>query len=141
FEGALGELLRYHQFLLAMHAADEDNSPVSYAEVSGDEWHPPHRKWIWQYRRLFNRAAERIPDEEYFIGELAHVPQRLLETETGIRLSPAVVEAILDLQPMLMHSVEAWVTRRSITEAAGSTGATHLGLSGSDARALSATLP
>ena len=79
FTGALGEMLRYHAFLLAMHAVEEDDAPLSYAEVSGDDWHQPHQKWTWQYRRIFDRAAERIPDEKNFIGELAYIPYRLLQ--------------------------------------------------------------
>lgn len=142
FDGALGELVRYHRFVLALSATEtEDGEPFSYAEVSGAAWHAPHVEWIRQYRRLFDRAAERIPYEERFLETLAYVPLRLLETEPGIRLSRAVVDGILDLGPVLMHAVETWVTRRSLVEAGADGPAERTGLSGSDARALSNALP
>lgn len=142
FEGALTELTRYHRFVLALNATESnDGSPFSYAQVSGAGWHAPHIDWIRQYRRLFQRGAERIPDEERFLEKLAYVPSRLLETDPGIRLSDTVMEGILGLQPMMMHAVEAWVTRRSIVESDGKSGAERTGLSGSDSRALGMVLP
>lgn len=142
FEGALDELVRYHRFLLGLHATEtEEGRPFSYAEVSGAAWHAPHIEWIRQYRRLFDRAAERIPDEERFLNALAYVPYRLLDAETGVRLSKPVVEGILDLQPILMHAIEAWVTRRSILEGDANAAGERVGLSGSDARALAKVMP
>jgi len=142
FEGALDELVRYHRFLLGLHATEtEEGRPFSYAEVSGAAWHAPHIDWIRQYRRLFDRAAERIPDEERFLNALAYVPYRLLDAEPGVRLSTSVVEGILDLQPILMHAIEAWVTRRSFLEADANAAGERVGLSGSDARALAKVMP
>jgi len=141
FEGALEELVRYHRFLLGLYATQtEDGGAFSYAEVSGARWHAPHLKWIHQYRRLFDRAAERIPDEQRFVDSLSYVPYRLLDAEPGISLSSPVVEGILDLMPMLMHAIEAWVTRRSIIEGDGAGGAERNALSGSDARSLASTM-
>jgi hypothetical protein len=142
FEGALDELVRYHRFLLGLHATEtEEGRPFSYAEVSGAAWHAPHIDWIRQYRRLFDRAAERIPDEERFLDALAYVPYRLLDAEPGVRLSRTVVEGILDLQPILVHAIEAWVTRRSILEGDANAAGERTGLSGSDARALAKVMP
>ncbi|MBN8809117.1 MAG: hypothetical protein J0I47_12910 [Sphingomonas sp.] len=142
FEGALDELVRYHRFLIGLHATEtEDGRPFSYAEVSGAAWHAPHIDWIRQYRRLFDRAAERIPDEQRFLDALAYVPYRLLDAEPGVRLSKTVVEGILDLQPILMHAIEAWVTRRSIIEGDANAAGERVGLSGSDARALAKVMP
>lgn len=142
FEGALDELVRYHRFLLGLHATEtEEGRPFSYAEVSGAAWHAPHIDWIRQYRRLFDRAAERIPDEQRFLDALAYVPYRLLDAEPGVRLSRSVVEGILDLQPILMHAIEAWVTRRSILEGDANAVGERVGLSGSDARALAKVMP
>lgn len=142
FEGALDELVRYHRFLLGLHATEiEEGRPSSYAEVSGAAWHAPHIEWIRQYRRLFDRAAERIPDEQRFLDTLAYVPYRLLDAEPGVRMSRSVVEGILDLQPILMHAIEAWVTRRSILEGDANTAGERVGLSGSDARALAKVMP
>lgn len=142
FGGALDELVRYHRFLLGLHATEtEDGKPFSYAEVSGAAWHAPHIEWIRQYRRLFDRAAERIPDEERFLDALAYVPYRLLDAEPGVRLSKSVVEGILDLQPILMHAIEAWVTRRSIVEGDDNAAGERVGLSGSDARSLAKVMP
>ncbi|WBY17297.1 hypothetical protein PF049_03830 [Erythrobacteraceae bacterium WH01K] len=142
FDGALDELVRYHSFLLGLHATEtEEGRPFSYAEVGGLAWRAPHVDWIRQYRRLFDRAAERIPDEERFLETLAYVPYRLLDAEPGVRLSKAVVEGILDLQPILMHAIEAWVTRRSIVEGDANAAAERVGLSGSDARAFAKVMP
>jgi hypothetical protein len=142
FEASLDELVRYHRFLLTLNATEnEDGTPFSYAEVSGAGWHAPHIEWIRPYRRLFGRAAERIPDEERFLDALAYVPHRLLDTPHGVGLSKAVVETILDLQPMLVHAVEAWVTRRTIVEGDAANAAERVGLSASDARALAKTMP
>jgi hypothetical protein len=58
FDGALRELIRYHKFLLALNASrTPDGAAFNYAEVAGAAWYPPHREWIRQYRRLFERAA------------------------------------------------------------------------------------
>jgi len=142
FGGALDELIRYHRFLLGLHATEtEEGQPFSYAEVSGLAWSAPHVEWIRQYRRLFDRAAERIPDEQRLLETLAYVPYRLLDVEPGVRLSTAVVEGILDLQPILMHAIEAWVTRRSIIEGDADVEAERVGLSGSDARAFAKVMP
>jgi hypothetical protein len=142
FEGALDELVRYHRFLIGLYATQtEDGQPFNYAEVSGAAWNAPHVEWIRQYRRLFDRAVERIPDEQSFVEKLSYVPYRLLDAEPGTRLSKSVVESILDLQPILMHAIEAWVTRRSILEGDANVVGERVGLSGSDARALAEAMP
>ena len=72
---------------------------------------------------------------------LAYVPYRRLDAEPGVQLSKSVVEGILDLQPILMHAIEAWVTRRSILEADANAAGERIGLSGSDARSLAKVMP
>lgn len=137
FESALDELTDYHAFLLDLYAAkSKDGSPLNYAELREDGWQQPHQRWIRQYRRLFDRAAERIPDEHRFIVTLGYVPGRLLGSKWDDRLSPAVVAAILDMQPILMHAIEAWVTRRSGVEADIEGLAERTSLAGSDSRSL-----
>ncbi len=109
FDAAWSEMIRYHRFLLALNASrTPDGAPFNYAEVVGDAWQGPHRNWIRQYGRLFERAADRIPDDDHFIHSLAYAPSRLLPGAGDPELPPNIVKAILDLGPMLMHRVEAW---------------------------------
>ncbi len=108
FNDAFREMTRYHRFLLELSASQtEEGEPFSYAEIAGDGWHAPHRDWIRQYRRLFERAADRIPDDDRFIRTLAHVPDRLLARDGGEPPPPGVVKVILDLMPVLVHRLEA----------------------------------
>ncbi|MFC0683914.1 hypothetical protein [Novosphingobium clariflavum] len=142
FDGALGEMVRYHRLLIGLHAAiDGTGAAFSYAEVDGLGWRPPFRDWLVQYRRLYERAAELIPDEPRFLEKLAHVPLRLLEPEPGVRLSRAMLEGILDLGPSLVHAIEAWVTRSSLAIAARGSEVKPGELGGSDARALADVMP
>lgn len=141
FENALDELTEYHAFLLELYATRSDGgAPLSYAELGDDSWHPPYERWVRQYRRLFDRAAERIPDGSRFIETLSYVPGRLLGSKWGDRLSPNVIASILDMQPILMHAVEAWVTRRSIIEADEHGAAERFKLTGSDAASLASAM-
>ncbi|QIQ86444.1 MAG: hypothetical protein G9473_06900 [Erythrobacter sp.] len=141
FENALDELTEYHSFLLELYATRSDSgAPLSYAELGDDTWHQPHDRWIRQYRRLFDRAAERIPDGHRFIETLCYVQGRLLGSKWGDRLSPNVIASILDMQPILMHAVEAWVTRRSILEADEHGAAKRFKLTGSDATSLASAM-
>ena len=76
FDSAFREVMRYHRFLLALNAArTPDGSPFNYAEVAGDGWQAPHRDWIRQYVRLFERAADRIPDEKVTLSVRSLTPQ------------------------------------------------------------------
>lgn len=142
FDAALGELIRYHRLLIGLHAAtDGTGAAFSYAEVDGYAWRPPFREWLAQYRRLYERAADHIPDESRFLEKLAYVPHRLIEAERGVRLSRAMLEGILDLGPSLVHAVEAWVTRRMLAITAQGDEAEVRELGGSDARALADVMP
>lgn len=142
FDGALGEMVRYHLLLIGLHAAiDAKGAAFSYAEVDGLGWRPPLRDWLAQYRRLYDRAADLIPDEPRFLEKLAYVPLRLLAPGHGVRLSPAMLDGILDLGPSLVHAVEAWVTRRSLAIAPQGSDVESRELGGSDARALADVMP
>lgn len=137
FDNALREMTRYHRFLLSVNASrDPSGTPFSYAEVPGNAWHAPHREWIRQYRRLFERAADRIPDDTRFMRSLAHVANRLLPRSGDPALSAAVLQGILDLGPLLIHRLEGWVTKRTVLESsAGEAAKPRLTLAGSDAKA------
>jgi hypothetical protein len=143
FDGALHELTRYHSFLLAVSASKTlEGAPFSYAEVAGNAWHAPHLNWIRQYRRLFERAAGRLPEDSYFLRRLAYTPRDLLSWRDGAELSAEIIRAILDLGPMLMDRVEHWITKRTtIGNAEGEPAAPRLKLAGSDARAYANVLP
>lgn len=143
FDRALDELIRYHRFLLELNAAAAtDGTPFSYAEVgSGFLPRLPHLVWIGQYRRLFERAANRLGDDTYFIERLAGLPIRLLPKPGDARQPPGIISAILNLGPGLAHRLEAWVTKRAViaTVADGSS-QSRLSLAGSDSKAYAGVL-
>jgi exonuclease VII small subunit len=143
FDRALREVTGYHRFLLALNASQTpDGSPFNYAEVAGNSWSAPHREWIRHYRRLFERAADRLPDNSHFVRSLAYIPRMLLPRDSETELTPDVVKAILDLGPMMMHRIEAWVTRRTTLERAkGESAEPRVALIGSDAKAYENVLP
>lgn len=143
FDDALREMVRYHRFLLALDASHTpDGAAFSFADVAGGARHAPHRGWIGQYRRLFERAADRLAEDDYFVRSLAYTPCRLLPGLGEPELPPDVVKAILDLGPMTAHRFEAWVTKRTTVETPkGQAAEPRLALAGSDARAYANVLP
>ncbi|MDM9645793.1 hypothetical protein [Rhizobium sp. S163] len=143
FDAAWDEMVRYHRFLLAINATHgPDGRTFNYSEIQGKDWQPPHRVWIRQYGRLFERAADRIPDDTHFIRKLAYAPLSLLSTRDGPKLSTNIINSILDLGPMMMHRIEAWKTKRTTIETSAMEPARpRLRLAGSDAKAYSSVLP
>ena len=143
FDHSLDELTTYHRFLLALSASQTpDGSPFSYAEVAKSAWEMPHTRWTKQYNRLFERAANRLPDEDHFIRALAYAPSRLLPGRDEPDLPASVSSAILRLGPIMIHRLEAWVTKRSTVDVAEGEAATHrFAMAGSDAKAYANVLP
>lgn len=143
FDGALREMTRYHRFLLALNASrTPDGASFSFAEVAGDAWNKPHRDWVKQYSRLFERAADHIPDDGHYLRSLAYIPLRILPGPNDPGLPPDVTNGILDLGPMMMHRLEAWVTKRTVLDTPeGESAEPRLSLSGTDARAYENLLP
>ena len=140
FDSAHKELVRYHRFLLGLSASTTpEGAPYNYAEVAGGDWRPPHQSWMMQYRRLFDLAAERIPDSDHFLVNLAYSLAQLLRLPEGLVATQAISEAVLDLFLSLMHAVQAWVTRRLVT-VTGNSPVERLVLAGSDAKAHAAVL-
>ena len=143
FDNAYREMTRYHRFLLALGASrDPNGAAFNFAEIAGNAWHAPHKEWISQYRRLFERAADRLVDDRHFVHSLAYVPGRLLPGPGDSELSPNIVCAILDLGPLLVGRLEAWMTKRTTVEIrAGQVAEPRLMLAGSDAKAYENLLP
>lgn len=143
FDAAFGELTRYHRFLLSVHASrSTEGLPFNYAAVAGEAWRAPHNEWISQYRGLFERAANHISDAPDFFEKLAHTPMRLLPRQDEPQLPDDVLGAILDLNLYLIHRLEAWVTKRTVTETTpGSSASPRLQLAGSDAKSYANLLP
>ena len=135
FDNAFRELVRYHRFLLALNTSrTPDGAPFSYAELTGDAWNAPHRQWIAQYRRLFERAMDQLPNDDHFIRSLSYAPSKLLPRPGDPELTPNVVNGILDLGPIMVHRIEAWVTKRTtISVPEGQAAEPRLTLAGSDA--------
>jgi hypothetical protein len=143
FDAALNELTRYHRFLLNVNATrGPDGKPFNYAAVPGEAWRAPHNQWISQYRRLFERAANHIGDDPGFMEKLANVPLRLLPGRDDPKMSDEVLKAIIDLGIILIHQIEAWVTRRTVAETTPGTAASpRISLAGSDAKSYTSLLP
>lgn len=143
FDGAFREMTRYHRFLLALGASrDPNGAAFNFAEIAGNAWHAPHKEWIRQYRRLFERAADKLVDDSHFVRSLAYVPGRLMPGPGDPELSPNVVRAILDLGPLLVGRLEAWVTKRTTVETRqGQAAEPRLALAGSDAKAYESVVP
>lgn len=142
FDAAFEELTRYHRFLLSVHASrTTDGQLFNYAAVSGEAFRAPHDEWLSQYRGLFERAANRIGDAPDFFEKLAHAPMRLLPRKNDPQLPDNVLAGILDLYLILMHRLEAWVTKRTVVAQAGGSAAPRLHLAGSDAKAYANLLP
>lgn len=135
FKGAMDELLRYHRFLLDVQDTRmEDGTPINLAEVGGF-LEAPHQEWIGQYRRIFERACEKIRSEPYFVQALSHAIMRLLPTD-ATTASAAVVSSLLDLGIHEVIFLESWVTRRTTVDVhTGESAQPRLELAGSDRRA------
>lgn len=143
FDYALDELIAYHRFLLELNgSSDSDGSAFSYAEIGGEILFAPHVQWIRQYRRLFERAAICMPEDDHFLRSLAYVPIRLMPGRTDAELPLNVLGAIVDLGTIMMHRVEGWITKRTVIESSDE-GEVHkrLTLAGSDAKAYANVLP
>lgn len=117
FEAELGELRRLHRFLLAASTSTVKSlADVNLVEVSDELWLTPHDRWTWHYRRIFEAAVELIDVDDRYIASVADVIPALLRREEGVALTAGVVDGILKLGPMLMHTVEDWVAHRRSRE-------------------------
>lgn len=113
FDKALLEMLRYHRFLLALNASKTTTGAAfNYAELTGDGWNAPHHHWIRQYRRLFDRAMDRLPEDDHFITALSYAPEQLLPRPGDQEVPPNIIRGVLGIATIMIHRVEAWVTRR-----------------------------
>jgi hypothetical protein len=135
FKGALDEFIRYHCFILDAHNTRTDQGqPLSLAEVGGF-FEPPYQEWIRQYRRVFEKAADKIGVETNFIETLGHAIIRLLPRDAA-DISPPVITSLLDLGLHEVIVLEAWVTRRTTVEVSTDQAAQpRLQLAGSERRA------
>ncbi len=133
FNAALDELVGYHTFLLELYASHSgDGRPLSLAQFGG--WEEPHQGWVRQYRRVFERAVERLVEDEDLFETLTYVPARLLPKKAAEHPA-AVLVAILDIGLFEAIFLEAWVTRRTTVEVApGGAAQPRLTLAGSDQR-------
>jgi hypothetical protein len=133
FNAALDELIGYHTFLLEVYASHTgDGQPLSLAQFGS--WEQPHEGWVRQYRRVFERAVERLVEDSDLFETLAYVPARLLPKKAAEH--PAtVLAAILDMGLFEAIFLEAWLTRRTTVEVApGGPAQPRLALAGSDQR-------
>ncbi len=114
FDNALNEMSRYHRFLLQLNAAvSTDGQSFNFSEISGNGWRTPHEEWIGHYRRLFERAANRIPIDDHFMRSLTYAPHKLLPGKDDMPISREVTKGIIDLGPLMMFMIENWVTQQS----------------------------
>ncbi len=117
FDSALGELLRYHQFVLGLSVArGAAGQPFSFTTMPGFGWHPPHRPWSGQYRRLFRRAAEYLGEDAHFFHVLSQTPSRLLPRHGEVPLPADVTRELFRLGPLLTRALENWVEHRAAAD-------------------------
>ena len=122
FDRAYNEMVTYHRFLLTLNATTApDGSATSFAEISGGSFSQPYWIWTRQYRRLFQRAASRLSDDDHFIRSLAHTPSRLLPGPNDPELPKAIVQSILQLGPTMIHRIEAWLSNRASVDSSEAT--------------------
>jgi hypothetical protein len=108
FNAALDELIGYHTFLLEVYASHTgDGQPLSLAQFGS--WEQPHEGWVRQYRRVFERAVERLVEDSDLFETLAYVPARLLPKKAAEHPA-AVLAAILDMGLFEAIFLEAWLT-------------------------------
>ena len=137
FDQSLGEMVRYHKFLLDIHnATDTSGKPMSFAEfgILG-AFEAPYHEWIRPYRRIFERAANKIDSEPDFFKTLSHLPIRLLPRD-AINFSDKIVGSILSIAAHEVVFLEKWFTRRTTAEVTPDAPAQpRHALAGSDQRA------
>lgn len=143
FDSALKEMTDYHRFLLQLNSpANATNRDLNYSEISGDNWRAPHEEWLGLYRRLFERAANRIPDDGHFIRSLAYAPHKLLPGKGDLPISQEVTKGIIDLGPLMLHMIETWVSKSTeVRKALGDEKGEYRSMIGSKASAYSDFLP
>jgi hypothetical protein len=140
FRQAFDEATNYHSFLLELHdSRDDKGRPLSLSQIGG-LWESPHQQWVRQYRRVIEKAVDKIGSDNYFINTLSHTITKLLpRNATGVA-SP-VMEALLDIAIHEVVMLEGWFTRRTTVEVtAGETAQPRLVLAGSDQRAYEAVV-
>ncbi|MGQ3675791.1 hypothetical protein ACT6QH_09885 [Xanthobacter sp. TB0139] len=127
FDSAFSEMTRYHQFMLWLSVAHGvDGQRFSFIQQADYAWHPPHRNWTSQYRRLFRRATEHLYEEEHFLRTVARTPHHLLPRHGEAPL-PASLEAdILKLGPLLLQQVESWSSRHRTEPHELDSGSAHI---------------
>lgn len=110
FQTAYEEMTEFHKFLIDAYATkDETGKDFSFAQMG--DWSALHREWIRQYRRLFENAVEYIGRENDFIHTMVYVPLKLLPSNAR-HTAPEILTGLLDLSNILVHRLEAWVTKK-----------------------------
>jgi hypothetical protein len=135
FREAFDEMTRYHTFLLkAYSSTDTEGKPQNFAAIR-EFFSSPLEDWTRHYRRIFDRAADKISIAPYFMERLAYAPSRLLR---GLppEVAKPVETNILDLSLYMVFVLEAWLTRKSTTESPGDEGGQpRFRVAGSDRKA------
>lgn len=112
FEIAIDEMVDFHKFLIdAYLTADEQGMPINLARAG--DWRSLHQDWIQKYRRIFERAAEKIGDESEFVEVLAYLPMRLLPRD-ATRADIEITSSILSLPIILVHRIEDWLSKHRV---------------------------
>lgn len=114
FRQTLGEMSRYHRFLIEIHMSeDSQGNPMDFAEF-GDfaSFETPHMQWTRQYRRLMEKASNKIDSEPEFMRTLSHLTSSLLPDDSS-GISYGVIDTILSLAALEVVFLEKWFTRRT----------------------------
>lgn len=135
FKSALDDLVHYHRFLLDAQATrDNKGKPLNFAQIGG-VWERPDQRWIRQYRRIFEAAAEKIGSDPQFIIFLGSLAAQLFPKDAVIE-SDEVIKTILELGTQEVVVLEAWVTAHTVSlPVSGQPDGPASNLPGSDSRA------
>lgn len=133
FRAALAEAIQYHRFILAaQNTRDDAGNAFNLAEVGGF-FSRPDQDWVWQYRRAFGAAADKMGADRYFMDRLSNLVTRLVPAD-AFNYSARVIQTLLQLGAHQVVAREEWITKRAVIGAAAGEVGASAALTGSDKR-------
>jgi hypothetical protein len=139
FRAALAEAVQYHRFILAaQNSKDDAGNAFNLAEIGGF-FSRPDQEWVWQYRRAFDAAAEKISSDTFFIDRLSHLAERLIPDD-AVNYSQRVLQTLIQLGTHEVVALEGWITKRALIAATAEEVGSSAALTGSDKRAYETVL-
>jgi hypothetical protein len=132
FKSALFEAADYHRFLLeTQDTVDDKGQPLNFSQIGG-YFQRPYEEWVHQYRRVIEKAVEKIGIDNYFVNYMGHIIVLLLPRSAVGVATPTVV-SLLDIGAFEVSLLERWFI--SATSIVTRDGAERRELPGSSQRA------